>query len=76
MSKISALERAKKKLAEPEAGNNSNVTLPPFDLDGLPKDRNADLWNRIEERYSLKLDELSALQNFACSGNIYVQHIN
>ena len=76
MSKISALERAKKKLAEPEAGNNSNVTPPPFDLDDLPKDRNADLWNRIEERYSLELDELSALQNFACSGNIYVQHIN
>ena len=47
MSKISALERAKKKLAEPEAGNNSNVTLPPFDLDGLPKDRNADLWKEI-----------------------------
>ena len=75
MSKVSDLERAKKKLAEPEAGNTSNVTPESFPLDDLPP-QNDDLWNRIEKYYGLTIVELSALKNYACSGNSsYIPHI-
>ena len=74
-TKMSALDRAKEKLAHPIAGNNSNVIPKVFDLENLPP-QNDDLWKEIRETYSLELDELSALKKYACSGNIYVQHIN
>ena len=42
-------------------------------FDDLPKDRNDNLWNRIENKCHLTIGELSALKNAVCSsgqGNI------
>ena len=48
----SSLESAKEKLKQ----NN-------FPFEDLPNDPNSSLWTRIEEKYSLSLYEISALQN-------------
>jgi len=36
-------------------------------FENLPRDRNANLWTRIENDCHLTLNELSALQNAVCS---------
>ena len=59
--KMSALDSGKAKLGD------------IISFDDLPKDRNDNLWNRIENKCHLTIGELSALKNAVCSsgeGNI------
>jgi hypothetical protein len=56
------IAKAKQKLL----GNDD--TVPPFNFDSLPLDRNDSIWDRIETKYGLTLPELSALKNAKCSG--------
>ncbi len=58
----SALKRGKTKLSS-------------FDLSGLPTDRNDKLWDKIEVKFGLDLDELGALKNFGCDGKQSLDYI-
>lgn len=42
----------------------------------LPKSREDPLWNDIKNQYGLKLQELSALKNAACEGNLHLLELD
>jgi hypothetical protein len=45
--------------------------LRPFSFDNLPLDRNGGIWTEFRNPpYSLDLEELSALKNARCQGNL------